>query len=534
MRKVYKSLIRPFGLSLSILGSRRPNVDHVANTDRRAVRQVEQAVDERVVGQAALLWFTLGDVFLKGFQNKIQSVFTHNNGVLCSVFDLVVQKELIAARGALDILTLSDSTVDTAFGDADSMRPLDIAFHVVRLVATGNSLWTQLSIFREAGLAGRVVTSRYTIACAFAASLLEYFHWFVVPPSTERIKVTHFAYKRFTELSQLSYQGKDSASSAAMKLLSMEQYLLNQFDLTRKNMEGLAHYQNRTQSLLQFALEVCDYAWPVILRTSFAMQALRDKSRPFNLIRLSNTIYYARAIAGKLSSLISTIDDVREDCSKIKSYYEALKVEGRIRDPLQPRSYTTQKGDTGTGMKIEFKDVSFGYSGTSGPLALRKLNFAIQPGSLVCIVGGNGAGKVSWQAADSRPTSDLDQRRPDGLSHETTQSTLIKLLTRLYEPTTGSILVNDAPIGAYAHAELLRNITVQLQHVPVSKVTIAEFVWLGAVAQRPNEKIDVPQVIKALEKADAMSFINTLDKGIWARLGPVSIDTLVVADTKPP
>lgn len=102
------------------------------------------------------------------------------------------------------------------------------------------------------------------------------------------------------------------------------------------------------------------------------------------------------------------------------------------------------------------------------------------------------------------------------------QSTLIKLLTRLYEPTEGEILVNDEPISSYSHSELLKNITVQLQHVPVANVTIAEFVGLGAAARRADRPVDVVAVERALRKADAMPFIDRLDKGIWARLGPVS------------
>lgn len=63
---------------------------------------------------------------------------------------------------------------------------------------------------------------------------------------------------------------------------------------------------------------------------------------------------------------------------------------------------------------------------------------------------------------------------------------------------------------------------VQFQHCPVSKLTIAEFVGLGGASQNPNRSIDVAAVTEALTKADAMGFIETLDRGIWSRLGPVS------------
>lgn len=58
--------------------------------------------------------------------------------------------------------------------------------------------------------------------------------------------------------------------------------------------------------------------------------------------------------------------------------------------------------------------------------------------------------------------------------------------------------------------------------MPVPHVTIAEFVGLGAAGQQANKQIDVAAVTSALEKANAMSLIDRLDKGIWTRLGPVS------------
>jgi hypothetical protein len=56
----------------------------------------------------------------------------------------------------------------------------------------------------------------------------------------------------------------------------------------------------------------------------------------------------------------------------------------------------------------------------------------------------------------------------------------------------------------------------------VTDVTIAESVALGAASQRANKPIDVRAVKDALAKAEATAFVERLDKGIWARLGPVS------------
>lgn len=65
-------------------------------------------------------------------------------------------------------------------------------------------------------------------------------------------------------------------------------------------------------------------------------------------------------------------------------------------------------------MSIEFRDVEYRYP-DSDKYVLNKVNFSIKPGSLVCIVGYNGAGK----------------------------STLIHLMTRIDDPTNGTVLISE-------------------------------------------------------------------------------------------
>ena len=76
---------------------------------------------------------------------------------------------------------------------------------------------------------------------------------------------------------------------------------------------------------------------------------------------------------------------------------------------------------------IEFKSVSFRYPG-SDRYAIRNLNLTIHADQKICIVGLNGAGKT----------------------------TFIKLLTRLYQPESGDILLNGISISEYDIKEYLR------------------------------------------------------------------------------
>ncbi|KAK9894874.1 P-loop containing nucleoside triphosphate hydrolase protein [Cystobasidium minutum MCA 4210] len=461
-------------------------------TDTRLEALVEQAVGKKAVNQLSLVGYAIANIFSTGLRSKIESLFTHNEGVLSATYDVAVRRKLIEARGKLDIVTLADPIVASAFRQANSLSGLDVASHVVSLFTGILAVSSQLSLYRLLTRHNRTITYKPIIGYTITAALLQYLRWFYLPPTKERSKSTHTAFQRLNELWSLSCQAEVASSSADMKLLNLQNYLLRQFDLAIDQLGGTPFIRNVSKPLLHFTVELSAQAWPIVLRTLFALQALRKPQSIGSLSQLSITVMCARKIAASLSNVISTVDDIRSDCTKIKAFYEVMDVESMVKDPVEPLPYTTQHGLLGSGMKIEFRNVSFGYRGENGPMALSNLSFVIPAGALVCVVGGNGAGK----------------------------STLIKLLTRLYEPTSGEILVNDQPISAYSHSDLLKGITVQLQHVPVNNVTIAEFVGMGAASQRPDKRIDVAAVKEALSKADAMPLIDRLDKGIWARLGP--------------
>src|SRR5438067_12469934 len=83
---------------------------------------------------------------------------------------------------------------------------------------------------------------------------------------------------------------------------------------------------------------------------------------------------------------------------------------------------------------IELRGVSFCYPGTT-EMVLQDLNLFLKAGECVALVGHNGAGKT----------------------------TLVKLLTRLYEPTTGKILLDDVPLEEFDIFDVRRHISVIFQ-----------------------------------------------------------------------
>jgi len=136
---------------------------------------------------------------------------------------------------------------------------------------------------------------------------------------------------------------------------------------------------------------------------------------------------------------------------------------------------------------IRFEQVSFAYPGTSR-LVLDGVSLSLPAGSVVAIVGENGAGKT----------------------------TLVKLLARMYEPTSGSILVDDQPL-ARMPADLWRDrMAGAFQDFFRFEFRARHTVGLGDVPRRDDERA----VGTAIDRAGASDVISRLASGLDTQLGP--------------
>lgn len=135
---------------------------------------------------------------------------------------------------------------------------------------------------------------------------------------------------------------------------------------------------------------------------------------------------------------------------------------------------------------VEFKKVSFAYPG-SDRRVLNNISLSFATGDNIAIVGLNGAGKT----------------------------TLIKLLTRVYDPTSGEILVNGIPLREYDLKSWKKCLGILLQEYSMySEESIAENIMLGDVS-----KHDQGLVEQAARETTAHDFIMELPDTYQQRIG---------------
>ena len=130
--------------------------------------------------------------------------------------------------------------------------------------------------------------------------------------------------------------------------------------------------------------------------------------------------------------------------------------------------------------RIRFDDVSLKYGDKT---ALEHINIDAVKGKVYALVGDSGAGK----------------------------SSLVNLMVRFYDATSGTIYVNDDDIRDYTLHSLHQKIAFVTQRIFIFQDTVANNVAYG-------EKVDEARVIRALERAHAWEFVEALPEGIYTHL----------------
>ncbi len=136
--------------------------------------------------------------------------------------------------------------------------------------------------------------------------------------------------------------------------------------------------------------------------------------------------------------------------------------------------------------EIQLEHVSFAYPGTSR-LALDDISLSLPAGSVVAIVGENGAGKT----------------------------TLVKLLAKMYEPTSGAILVDELALGRMSAEAWRARLAGAFQDFFRFEFRARHTVGLGDLLRLDDERA----VVTAVERAGASDVVSGLPSGLETQLG---------------
>lgn len=170
----------------------------------------------------------------------------------------------------------------------------------------------------------------------------------------------------------------------------------------------------------------------------------------------------------ELSKMTDTVSKAMVGYERIR---EVLEIEARVRNSARARRAPRFKG------KIEFDHVSFSYENKEP--VLKDISFQIQPGQVAALVGPSGTGKT----------------------------TLISLMPRFYDPTSGQVKIDDHDIREYTLKSLRDQMSFVLQDTLLFNTSIAENIAYG------NPQASFAQIVEAAKLANAHEFIEKMPDG---------------------
>jgi len=190
------------------------------------------------------------------------------------------------------------------------------------------------------------------------------------------------------------------------------------------------------------------------------------------------------AIAGssaQLQGVFSLVSHIADQALHLTDLVEFLKVKPKIQS--RPTAVPVPR-PIRTG--FEFRDVCFQYPGTSR-LVLKNLNFRLEPGEHVALVGENGQGKT----------------------------TLVKLLARLYDPSSGAIYLDGVDLREYSVEELHKEIGVIFQDFVRYDMPARVNIGVGRIENLGDDEA----LWNAAEKSRADRLLTRFSGGLDQMLG---------------
>jgi len=186
---------------------------------------------------------------------------------------------------------------------------------------------------------------------------------------------------------------------------------------------------------------------------------------------------YVRSFYRPMSSGVKHFNKIAKAMTRAERVLEVLDAPEGVVDRPGARPAPAFQG------AIAFQGVSFEYE--PGARALAGIDLALPPGQVTAIVGATGAGKT----------------------------TLASLITRLYDPTEGAVLIDGVDIRDYTLHSLRAQVSVVLQESVLFRATIADNIAYG------RERPTMNEIVAAARDANAHEFISALPDGYDTEVG---------------
>jgi len=299
---------------------------------------------------------------------------------------------------------------------------------------------------------------------------------------------THFAFLGYSlafqqtpsrrELDYLRIVGGSKESAKELKLFGLGPFFVGRYK------EISAFLQDQTLGLARRRLRVGAVLSAIGTLGYYGAYAYVVYETLSGKLSIGTLTFLAGAIAGASSNIqlvFSTFSSIADQAMFLTDLLDFFALVPKVRS--KPNALAVPRPIL---HGFEFRNVCFAYPGTKR-LVLKNINFRLQPCERIALVGENGQGKT----------------------------TIVKLLARLYEVTSGQILLDGVDIREYDLEDLWRETGVIFQDFMRYEMTASDNIAMGCIEQRNDELRIRDAAIKSL----AEPIIRRLPRGYEQVLG---------------
>lgn len=417
------------------------------------------------------MWWLLGGEFFLAAANLVLGrAIDYTDARLADEFTREVSLRLIQHATRLDLATFEDP----GFHDVLERARQQATDRIGMLNAMGRLLLQSITLISLS--AGVIFYSPWLflllVICIVPAFMGESHFAFLGYSLAHEITPTR------RELDYLRVIGTSKEHAKEVKLFGLGGHLHNRYalltgEIIRKNI-NLTRHRLLWGSIFAVVGSVGYYASYVFL----VWQAIEGR------ISIGRLVFLTGSIAGastQLQGVFSLFSHIADQALHLTDLVEFLKVQPSIRS--RPNALPMPR-PIRTG--FEFRNVSFRYPGSSR-LVLKNMNFRLEPGEHVALVGENGQGKT----------------------------TLVKLLARLYDPSSGAVYLDGIDVREYSVEDLHKEIGVIFQDFVRYDMPARMNIGVGRI-----ENVDDDEALwTAAEKSRADRLLTRFSAGLEQMLG---------------
>ena len=418
-----------------------------------------------------IIWWLIGAEFaIAGLGNILGRVIDYTDARLADQFAREVSLRIMRHAASLDL----QSFEDPVFYDKLERARVQATDRIGMLNALGRLLQQAITLISLS--AGVIYYSPILFVVLLAC---------VIPAF---IGESHFAFLGYSlafsltpmrrELDYLRDLGTRKESAKELKVFGLGPYLQNRFSNINDEVIG------RNRKLLTrrvIAGSFLGLVSSVGYYGSYAYLVIRALQGHLSVGDLTFLAGALQGTSSQIQLIFSTFTSIADQALFLTDLLQFFAVQPNIRTAgaAKPAPNPIRQG-------FEFKQVSFRYPGTER-WVLNKLDFRIHPGERIALVGENGQGKT----------------------------TLVKLISRLYDPTEGQILLDGVDLREYDLASLQHEVGVIFQDFVRYDMTARENIGVGRIEFLDEE----PRLLEAAQKSRASDIMDRLPHGLDQMLG---------------